>query len=118
MSCSKYLQIRMQNTKEIPGVFHNGSRYDCHFIINKLAKEFYGQLECLRENTEKYITFSAPISKELENGKKHRLKFIDSLSLCQPHYQVLLINYQKNFIVISVRIVNLNLILCLLKIIN
>ena len=47
----------MQNTKEIPGVFHNGSTYDCHFIINKLAKEFYGQLECLRENTEKYLTF-------------------------------------------------------------
>ena len=80
MSCSKYLQIRMQNTKEIPGVFHNGSTYDCHFIINKLAKEFYGQLECLGENTEKYITFSVPIKKEHDNGKTttYKLKFIDS----------------------------------------
>ena len=32
------------------------------------------------ENTEKYITFSVPISKELDNGKTitYRLKFIDS----------------------------------------
>ena len=32
------------------------------------------------ENTEKYITFSGPISKELDNGKTitYRLKFIDS----------------------------------------
>ena len=61
-------------------VFHNGSTYDYHFIINKLAKEFYGQLECLGENTEKYITFSVPIKKELDNSKTitYKLKFIDS----------------------------------------
>ena len=72
--------LRYTTPKEIPVVFHNGSTYDYHFIINKLAKEFYGQLECLGENTEKYITFSVPISKELDNGKTitYRLKFIDS----------------------------------------
>ena len=34
----------------------------------------------MEENKEKYITFSVPISKELDNGKKnlYRLKFIDS----------------------------------------
>ena len=49
-------------------------------IINNLSKEFYGQLECLGENTEKYITFSVPVSKELDNGKTitYKLKFIDS----------------------------------------
>ena len=48
-------------------------------IINNLSKEFYGQLECLGENTEKYITFSVPISQELDNGKTiaYRLKSID-----------------------------------------
>ena len=61
--------LRYKTPKEIPVVFHNGSTYDYHFIINKLAKEFYGQLECLGENTEKYITFSVPIKKELANGK-------------------------------------------------
>ena len=73
--------LRYKTPKEIPVVFHDGSTYDYHFIINKLAKEFYGQLECLGENTEKYITFSVPISKELDNGKTItcKLKFIDSL---------------------------------------
>ena len=55
--------------KKIPVVFHNGSTYDYHFIINQLAKEFDGQFACLRENTEKYITFSVPVKKELDNGK-------------------------------------------------
>ena len=72
--------LRYKTPKEIPVVFHNGSTYDNHFIINKHAKEFYGQLECLRENAEKYITFSEPISKELYNGKiiTYRLKLIDT----------------------------------------
>ena len=39
--------------KEIPIVFHNGSTYDYHFIINELAEEFEGQFECLGGNTEK-----------------------------------------------------------------
>ena len=39
-------------------VFHNGSTYDHHFIIKKLAEEFEGQFECLGENTEKCSTFS------------------------------------------------------------
>ena len=45
-------------------MFHNDSTCDYHFIINQLAKEFDVQLECLGENTEKYITFSVPIKKE------------------------------------------------------
>ena len=48
-------------SKHIPVVFPNGSKYDYHFIIKELAKEFEGQFECLGENTEKYITFSVPI---------------------------------------------------------
>ena len=48
--------------------FHNGSTYDYHFIIKKLTKEFDGQFEGLGEDTEKYITFSVPIEKELDNG--------------------------------------------------
>ena len=37
-------------------MFHNGYTYDYHFIIKELAEEFEKQFECLRENTEKYIT--------------------------------------------------------------
>ena len=52
-------------SKIIPIVFHNGSRYDYHFIVNELAKEFEGQFECLGKNTERYITFPVPINKEI-----------------------------------------------------
>ena len=61
--------LRYKTPKETTVVFHNGSTYDYHFIINQLAKEFDVQLECLVENTEKYITFSVPISRKLDNGK-------------------------------------------------
>ena len=72
--------LRYKVPKEIPVVFHNGSTYDYDFIIKELAEEFAGQFECLRENTEGYITFSVPIKKELDNGKSitYKIKFIDS----------------------------------------
>ena len=34
--------LRHEIPKEIPVVFHNGSTYDYHFIIKRLAKEFKG----------------------------------------------------------------------------
>ena len=47
---------------EIPIAFHNGSNYDYHFIIKEIAKEFDG-IECIGENSEKYITFTTTINK-------------------------------------------------------
>ena len=72
--------LRYKTPKEIPVVFHNGSTYDYYFIVNQLAKEFNDQVECLGENTEKYITFSVPVKKELDNNKTitYKLKFIDN----------------------------------------
>ena len=46
-------------------VFHNGSDYDYHFIIKELAEKFKRQFTCLVENTEKCITFTVPIEKEV-----------------------------------------------------
>ena len=59
-------------------VFHNGATYDYHFIIKEPAKEFEGQFKCSGENTEKYITFSVPIKKEIDNSKiiTYKIKFI------------------------------------------
>ena len=54
---------------------------DYHFIIRELVKEFEGNFECLGENTEKYITFSLPIKKRIENKDMkitYKIKFIDS----------------------------------------
>ena len=49
-------------------------------IIKELAEEFEGQFECIRENAEKYITFSVPIKNELDNDKTitYKIKFTDS----------------------------------------
>ena len=44
-------------------IFHNGSKYDYYFIIERLANAFPGKLELLGKNTEKYKTFSIPIVK-------------------------------------------------------
>ena len=77
---------KMHNEQKV--VFHNGSTYVYHFIIKELAKEFEGQFECLGENTEKYITFSVPIKKQVAKKDKdgndkfrkisYKIKFIDS----------------------------------------
>ena len=67
--------------KEISVVFHNGSTFDYHFIIKELVKEFDGNFNCLGENTEKYITFSVPLKKKIENKNLeiyYKIKFIDS----------------------------------------
>ena len=71
--------LRYKVPKEIPIVAHNAA-YDHHFVIKQLAEEFGGQFECIGENNEKYLTFSVPIKKELDNGKTttYKLKFIDS----------------------------------------
>ena len=86
--------LRYKIPKEIPVVFHNGSTYDYHFIIKELTEEFEGEFECLGENTEKYITFSVPIKKEItkkdNNGNdkitkiSHKIKFIDSYRFMSP----------------------------------
>ena len=75
--------LRYKIPKEIPIVFHNGSTYDYHFIIKELVKEFDGNFECLGENSEKHITISVPIKKEIKNKNKiieitYKIKFIDS----------------------------------------
>ena len=73
--------LRYKVPKEIPIVFHNSSTYDYHFIIKELVKEFNGNFECLGENTEKYITFSVPIKKKIENKDleiTYKIKFIVS----------------------------------------
>ena len=70
--------LRYKTPKKIPVVFHNGSTYDYNFIIKDLAEESEGQVKCLRENTEKYITFSVPIKKKItEIDKDNNYKTVN-----------------------------------------
>ena len=66
--------------REIPVVLHNGSNYNYHLIIKELAEKFKGNIDCLGENTEKYLTFSIPLKKEIKDKKlvTYKLRFIDS----------------------------------------
>ena len=96
--------------KKIPIVFHNGSNYDYHFIIKKVAEKFKKTIYLFRKNTEKYITFTILIEKEVtridKNGGEitknisYILKFIDSARFI--HYQILTIIFLKEFIELNV----------------
>ena len=92
--------LRYKISKEISVVFHNGSTYDYHFIIKNLAEEFEGEFECLGENTEKYITFSLPIKKEITKKDKiikisYKIKFIDSYRLMSTSLSKLVDNLSE-----------------------
>ena len=50
-------------------MFHNGFTYNYHFTIKELAEELEGEFYCLGEYTEKYITFSVPIKKEIKKKR-------------------------------------------------
>ena len=75
---SKY-NLNYKAQKDIPIIIHNAS-YDTGVIINQLAIEFKGELNCIGDNMEKYISFSVPIKKECDNNKTvtYKVKFIDS----------------------------------------
>ena len=93
--------LRYKVPKEIPVVFHNGSTYDYHFIIKELVKEFEGNFECLRENTEKYITFSVLIKKKIEKKDleiTYKIKFIDSYRFMSSSLSKLVDNLSEGII--------------------
>ena len=103
--------------KEIPIVFHNGSIYDYHFIIKELVKEFEGNFECLGKNTEKYITFSVPIKKKIENKDleiTYKIKFIDSYRFMASSLSKLVDNlsegiHNKNVLIVVLILIILKL---------
>ena len=68
--------------KEIPIIIHNAS-YDTHFMLNQLAIEFKGELNCIGNDMKQYITFSVPIKKEVNNcesndNKKKEYNYIQT----------------------------------------
>ena len=93
--------LRYKVPKEIPVVFHNGSTYDYHFIIKELVKEFDGNFDCFGENTEKYITFSVPLKKKIENKASieinYKIKFIDSYRFMSSSLSKLVDNLSEGF---------------------
>ena len=77
--------LRYSTQIDIPVFFHNSTNYDFNLIINELAKEFRSEMRCIPLNTNKYMSFSIPIKKEIKEQKEQRkkvitynLKFIDT----------------------------------------
>ena len=72
-----------------------------HFVTNELAEEFEKQFTSLRENTEKYITFTVPIenkhtridkNKEIPKTISYRdYNLLIAQDLWQAYYQILII---------------------------
>ena len=88
--------LNYEIVKEIPALFHNGSVCDYHFIIKYLAKEFKGNSECLGENTEKYISFTVPFKKVInEKEIKYRIRISDSSRFMQDSLSNLVDNLSE-----------------------
>ena len=69
-------------------------------MLNQLAIEFNGELNCIGDNMEKYITFSVPIKKLIIIKQLHtNLNLLIVLDLCQLHYQNLMITHLEFLIV-------------------
>ena len=88
--------------KKISIVFHNGSIYDYHFIMEELAEELKKQFTCQGENTEKYITFTVPVEEEAtiieKNGEEiisYILQFNDSARLMTSFFSNLVNNLSE-----------------------
>ena len=52
--------------RKFPIVSQNRSNYDYHFVIKVLPEDLKKKFTCLGENTEKYIIFTVPIQKKLQ----------------------------------------------------
>ena len=77
-------------------------------ISKELSKEFEGQFDRLGENMEKYITFSIPIKKVIENGKTVtcKIKFTDSFKFMSSSLSNLVDNLTEGLSNINQKIVN------------
>ena len=76
--------LQFKKPKFTPVIFHNLSGYDAHLFVKNLGKS-EGNIKCIPNNEEKYISFSKDIVVgEYKNKKgekvevKHEIRFLDS----------------------------------------
>ena len=63
-----------------PIVLHNESNYDYYFIIKEMAEKLKKQFTCLGEDTEKYITLTVLIEKEVTRIDKNGEEITKNIS--------------------------------------
>ena len=75
-------------------IFHNLSGYDSHLFIKNLGKT-QGQIDCIPNNEEKYISISKSVNDE--NKKfKHKIRFIDSVKFMSSSLDTLVNNLEPD----------------------
>ena len=87
--------LQCRKPKFTPVFFHNLKGYDAHFIVKALGK-IPGEIKCLANNEEKYISFSKMINVGEwidKNGKLridwHEIRFLDSAGFMAGTLEVL-----------------------------
>jgi len=71
-------------------VFHGLSNNDCHLFIKNLG----GEIKCIPNNEEKYISFSKIL--KFDDGKSFEMRFIDSFRFMSSSLDDLLKNLNKD----------------------
>ena len=89
---------------EILVQFHNGSSYGYHLAIKELAEEFKGEdVDCLAENTEKYISFSVSIKKikneDTNEAITYKLKFINTFRFMRSSFFLIPIDFVMEILI-------------------
>ena len=64
--------LRYSTQIGIPVFFHNGTNYAFNLIITELAKGFRSEMRCIRLNTNKNMSFSIPIKKEIKEQSEQQ----------------------------------------------
>ena len=94
--------LKYRKPKFTPVVFHNLSGYDSHLFIKNLGKS-EGNINCIPNNEEKYISFTKEVVVDTymdkktneEKPVKHQLRFIDSFKFMASSLDKLVGNLQK-----------------------
>ena len=83
-------------------IFHNLSGYDAHLFVKNLGKT-EGNIKCIPNNEEKYISFSKDIVVDEYTNKKgekieimHEMRFIDSFKFMASSLEGLVKNLAKS----------------------
>ena len=98
--------LKYRKPKFTPVVFHNLSGYDSHLFIKKNLGFSEGNIDCIPNNEERYISFTRKIqvgscTKKVENKEEtkplhHQIRFIDSFKFMDKSLDNLVNNLSKD----------------------
>ena len=93
--------LQFKKPKFTPVIFHNLSGYDAHLFVKNLGVS-EGNIKCIPNNEEKYISFSKEIVVDAydKDGKtieiKHEIRFLDSFKFMASSLGGLVDNLKKS----------------------